>query len=139
MVQKITPRNNYNVPSIPLMFDKYNEIREHDDAYQENDSSYVGTSMAVDDGDLICSLHRSDCEPVHIDASIILELAAPNHEDEPFINDDYMDEGGDDSDKPKEDTSEDDLDTNFNTDSNKGINGVFATIPTFWFYVLSFS
>ncbi|XP_042959909.1 uncharacterized protein LOC122294953 [Carya illinoinensis] len=96
VVQKITSRNVYDVPTMPVANDDVDDAENLNvPAFQENDPSYVEVVPECDDDDTGQGLHRTDVEPTHIAEERTLQHAIPSQADDEEFIDDEEDENDD--------------------------------------------
>ncbi|XP_042944749.1 uncharacterized protein LOC122278634 [Carya illinoinensis] len=91
VVQNVTNRNMYDVPTIPLVNDDDHEEHNMDvPAFQENEASYVQVEPVASTSGVTLPLHRSDVEPLHVGANTSLNQPLSLPDDDDFIDDDEV-------------------------------------------------
>ena len=109
VVQKFIDRNMYDLPPGPLSKDHDSEPNSGD-AYQEDESANVYTTVESTDVGVATPLNRSDIEPSPIDDLAI--IGDINHDDlaRDFINDEDATDSEEDRDGSDEDSDDKDSD-----------------------------
>lgn len=112
VIQKFIDRNVYDIPAEAQVEDHDAEVRDSTEAYQEDESSNLYTTLECGEPLSATLLHRSDLELSPIDNSAI--IAEINHAllIGDFINDVELETESEDRDKSHDETDNEDVSTN---------------------------
>ncbi|KAF5459572.1 hypothetical protein F2P56_019511 [Juglans regia] len=111
VVQKFIDRNVYDIPTGAPVEDHDAEARDSTEAYKEDESFNIYTTVECGEALLLAPLHRSDLEPSPIDNST--NIAEINHASPlgDFINDAEMETESEDGDESHDETNNEDVST----------------------------
>ncbi|XP_042946556.1 uncharacterized protein LOC122279792 [Carya illinoinensis] len=117
VVQKVTSRNVYDIPSTTVGDDDDDELPK-DEAYQDEEYSPPAHFVHQDDTCVDMPLHRLDIDPIVLDETVMLHHPDPRVDEDEFLsNESPSDESGSYCDNTSE-SSEEDGDDDHETDSN---------------------
>ncbi|XP_035547475.1 uncharacterized protein LOC109010280 [Juglans regia] len=102
VVQKVTTRNVYDIPSTTVGDEDEDHLIE-DEAYQDEEFSPPAHFVMEDDTCLDMPLHRNDIDPILVDDIVILDHPDPRVEEDEFLSN-YSSE--DDSDWNSDNTAD---------------------------------
>ncbi|XP_035544633.1 uncharacterized protein LOC118348016 [Juglans regia] len=94
VVQKVTTRNVYDIPSTTVGDEDEDHLIE-DEAYQDEEFSPPAHFVMEDDTCLDMPLHRIDIDPILVDDRVMLDHPDPRVEEDEFLSNDSSEDDSD--------------------------------------------